>query len=277
MQQLEGKVAVVTGGASGIGQALARRFVADGMRVMLADIEGDALSAAARELREGGGQVAEYVCDVSDESQVIDLATETYEQFGTAHVVCNNAGGGGGLGNVWEIGQAEWDWVFGVNFWGVLNGIRAFVPRLIAQGEGHVVNTASLAGLKAAPFMGPYAATKHAVVAISESLSHELAGMGSPVRVSVLCPGFLRTRIAESDRNWPDALGDRPQIAGTPAGDFVSALVDAGGDPALLADRVSAAIVEERFFVLSEDRHAAVPHLRGKEAAEGSQPSLPQV
>lgn len=274
MRELEGKVAVVTGGASGIGFGMAQRFAAEGMRVMLADIEAEPLRAAAERLRESGAQAAEYLCDVSVEDQVIDLATETFEQFGTAHIVCNNAGVGGGGGNLWEIPQAAWDWTFRVNFWGVLHGIRAFVPRLIAQGEGHVVNTASLAGLKAMPFMGPYAATKHAVVAISETLAFELAIAGSAVKVSALCPGFVRTRIHESHRNWPVDLGPPPVDAESPMGDVVRGLVEGGIDPSELAGRVVDAIRTERFFVLSDDRHAALPRTRGEEAATGGQPTM---
>jgi NAD(P)-dependent dehydrogenase (short-subunit alcohol dehydrogenase family) len=278
MDPLSGKVAVVTGGASGIGFALAERFLAEGMQVMVADVEAGALADAVVRLRASARQpdaVAAFRCDVGDEPQVLDLATETYEQFGTAHVVCNNAGVGGGGGPLWEIPQPAWDWAFAVNLWGVLHGIRAFVPRLLAQGEGHVVNTASLAGLKAPPFMGPYNATKHAVVALSETLAHELASMGSPVRVSALCPGFIRTRIAESERNWPEHLGEAPAVTSSPMGDVIRGLVDAGGDPAELAGRVVTAIREERFFVLSQDEHAGVCHQRGNEAGSGAQPTMP--
>ena len=194
MDELSGKVAVVTGGASGIGFGLAEAFAAEGMKIVLADIEAAALAEAAEKLRAAGADVLDVVTDVSVEDQVIDLATNTYTHFGTAHIVCNNAGVGGGGGLMWEIPQSGWDWAFGVNFWGVLHGIRAFVPRLIEQQEGHIINTASIAGLKALPFMGPYTATKHAVVGISEALAFELAMTGSPVKVSVLCPGFIRTR-----------------------------------------------------------------------------------
>jgi NAD(P)-dependent dehydrogenase (short-subunit alcohol dehydrogenase family) len=277
MDQLRDKVAVVTGGASGIGYALAEQFLAEGMRVMIADIEVDALGAAHERLRAGGGDIAAFVCDVSDEGQVLDLATETYEQFGTAHVVCNNAGVGGGVGPIWEIGQPAWDWTFGVNLWGVLHGIRAFVPRLVAQGEGHVVNTASLAGLKAPPFMGPYNATKHAVVALSETLALELASIGSPVKVSALCPGFIRTAIAESDRNWPGPPGDRPASEGSEAGELIRQLVAGGGDPTDLAARVVDAIRADQFFILSEDEHAGVSRQRADEARSGAQPRLPAL
>jgi NAD(P)-dependent dehydrogenase (short-subunit alcohol dehydrogenase family) len=277
MEQLEGKVAVVTGGASGIGFGLAEAFAAEGMKVVLADIEAVALSDAAAKLRATGADVLDVVTDVSDEDQMIDLATNTYTHFGTAHIVCNNAGVGGGGGLMWEIPQSGWDWAFNVNFWGVVHGIRAFVPRLVEQHEGHVVNTASVAGLKALPFMSPYTATKHAVVGVSEALAFELAMTGSPVKVSVLCPGFIRTRIHESARNWPEALGDPPEIETSPIGDMVRGLVEGGKEPAELAARVVDAIRTDRFFILSDDRHAGVPAARGEEARTGAQPGVPEV
>jgi NAD(P)-dependent dehydrogenase (short-subunit alcohol dehydrogenase family) len=277
MEQLEGKVAVVTGGASGIGFGLARAFAAEGMKVVLADIEADALAEAAAKLRADGADVLDVVTDVSDEDQVVDLATNAYTHYGTAHVVCNNSGVAGGGGLTWEIGQPGWDWAFNVNFWGVLHGIRAFVPRLIEQHEGHIVNTASVAGLKALPFMSPYTATKHAVVGVSEALALELAMQGSPVKVSVLCPGFIRTRIHESTRNWPDSLGERPDIESSAIGDVVRGLVEGGMDPAALATRVVDAIRAERFFILSADEHARVPAARGEEARTGAQPAVPDV
>ncbi|MGZ4691355.1 MAG: SDR family NAD(P)-dependent oxidoreductase [Acidimicrobiia bacterium] len=277
MDDLAGKVAVVTGGASGIGFGMAEAFAAEGMKVVLADIEEAALAEAAEKLRASGADVLDVVTDVSVEDQMIDLATNTYTHFGTAHIVCNNAGVGGGGGLIWEIPQSSWDWTFGVNFWGVLHGIRAFTPRLIEQGEGHIINTASIAGLKALPFMSPYTATKHAVVGISEALAVELVMSGSPVKVSVLCPGFIRTRLLESERNWPSALGDAPQIEDSPVGDLVRGLIEGGKEPSYLAERIVAAVRSETFFILSDDAHARVPIARGEEARTGAQPSLPDV
>lgn len=275
MEQLSGKVAVVTGAASGIGRGLAERFAAEGMRVVLADVEVDPLHETADTLAARGAEVRAVPTDVSDPDAVLDLATVTFEHFGTAHVVCNNAGVGGGSGPSWEIAQNAWDWTFGVNFWGVLHGIRAFVPRLLAQQEGHVVNTASLAGLTTIPFMSPYAATKHAVVGLSEALALELAMLGSPVRVSVLCPGFIRTRIHESERNWPARLGAPPPGLGNDLlAESVRAAVAAGMDPADLAERVVAAIRDERFFILSDDDHAVLAQQRADDVRTGRQPRL---
>jgi NAD(P)-dependent dehydrogenase (short-subunit alcohol dehydrogenase family) len=275
MQDLAGKVAVVTGGASGIGFALAERFAADGMKVVVADIEAAALTEAAEKLRAGGADVLDVVTDVSDEGQVLDLATTTYSHFGTAHLICNNAGVTGAAGPTWEIAQAGWDWTFAVNFWGVVHGIRAFVPRLVEQGEGHVVNTASVAGLKALPFTSPYTATKHAVVGVSEALALELAMSGSPVKVSVLCPGFIRTRLLESVRNWPAELGEAPDVEQSVVGDLLRELVEGGTDPADLATRVVAAVRNDEFFILSDPEHAWVAETRGAETRSGEQPGLP--
>jgi NAD(P)-dependent dehydrogenase (short-subunit alcohol dehydrogenase family) len=277
MNELSGKVAVITGGASGIGFGMAEAFAAEGMKIVLADIEEAALTDAAVKLRAGGADVLDVVTDVSVEDQVIDLATNTYTHFGTAHIVCNNAGVGGGGGMAWEIPQSGWDWTFGVNLWGVVNGIRAFTPRLLEQQEGHIINTASVAGLKALPFMSPYTATKHAVVGLSEALAMELVLTGSPVKVSVLCPGFIRTRLIESERNWPTELGDAPRLGESVIGDTVRQLVDGGKDPAELGRRVVAAVKADHFFILSDDDHSSVSAARAEEVRTGTQPDLPDV
>src|ERR1019366_5622775 len=169
MRELRGKVAVVTGAASGIGRAMAERFAREGMKLVLADVQEKALSEARDAIASGGVEAIAVPTDVSKWEQVDALAKRTFEAYGAAHVLCNNAGVGVG-GVAWEMSGADWDWVVGVNQWSVVHGIRAFVPRMIAQGEGHVVNTASMAGLVTAPGMSVYCATKHAVVAISECL-----------------------------------------------------------------------------------------------------------
>ena len=203
MENLQGKVAVITGGASGIGKAMAAAAVAEGMKVVVADIEEGALKEAADELAAGGSDVLSVVTDVSDGASVRELRDRALDRFGAVHLVHNNAGVGTG-GPIWEVSEEDWRWILGVNLWGVVHGIATFVPVLLEQGEGHVVNTASIAGLTTAPFLGPYNATKQAVVAMSETLYKDLQAAGvSGIGVSVLCPGFVQTRIAESDRNRP--------------------------------------------------------------------------
>jgi NAD(P)-dependent dehydrogenase (short-subunit alcohol dehydrogenase family) len=250
MDDLEGKVAVVTGAASGIGRALADRWAESGMKVVLADVEQEPLDAARDELDAAGADVLAVRTDVSDGDQVDALAAATIEHFGAVHLVCNNAGvGGGGLS--WEASREDWDWVLGVNLWGVVHGIRAFVPHLVAQDEGHVVNTASIAGFAYGPFMGPYNASKAAVVAISETLKAELALQGSKVGVSVLCPGWVNTRIHESDRNRPGG----PESGGLLAeGREVMAQVLANGkQPDEVAHLVAAAVREGTTHIFTGD------------------------
>ena len=253
MDRLGGKVAVVTGAASGIGLALATALADEGMKLVLADVEEPALEAARAGLAEGGAEVLAVPTDVSDATQVEALAQATFERFGTAHVVCNNAGVGGG-GQLWELTLADWQWVLGVNLWGVIHGIRSFVPRLVEQGEGHVVNTASMAGLVSAPMMGPYNVSKHGVVSISETLSSELELAGSEVGVSVLCPGWVNTRIAESDRNRPDALRSPGEDTVSDEGrQMMAAFLASGMDPTDVAGLVVDAIEEGRLYVLTHD------------------------
>src|SRR5258706_11754428 len=208
MQSVRDKVAVVTGGASGIGYAMAERFAAEGMKVVLADVEPTALEAACGRLAAAGADVLGVPTDVACGAAVEVLARRTIERFGKVHVLCNNAGVSVG-GPLWEHTEDDWTWVLGVNLWGVVHGVRAFVPIMIRQNEpAHVVNTASLAGLTSNPFLGIYNVTKHGVVTISETLAQELAFVGAPVKVSVLCPGFVQTKIADSHRNRPTDLAD---------------------------------------------------------------------
>ena len=212
MEELQGKVAVITGGASGIGRAVADRAAGEGMKIVLGDIEEGPLKGAVDDLTSQGAEALGVLTDVSDGASVQALRDKALDRFGAVHLVHNNAGIGLG-GPIWEVSEEDWRWILGVNLWGVIHGIATFVPLLIEQGEGHVVNTASIAGLIAAPFLGPYNATKQAVVAISETLFKDLQAVGAPIGVSVLCPGFVQTRIADSERNRPEWAPDR-EVAG---------------------------------------------------------------
>ena len=207
MELREGQVAVVTGGGSGIGLALAERFAAAGLDLMLADVQEDALAEAAALVGRHGHRVETMRVDVSKQAEVQALVDATIERFGAVHVVCNNAGVGG-AGDPWFGPIESWEWVMGVNFWGVVYGCRAFLPHLI--GGGHIVNTASIAGLMPG-FAPPYDASKHAVVAVSEGLHHAMKMAGLPVGVSVLCPGWVNTKIIDSDRNYPAEFGPPPE------------------------------------------------------------------
>jgi len=275
MQNLAGKVAVVTGAASGIGLALSRRLGADGMRVMMADVEEPALAAAERSLAAEGIQTATTVTDVSDADSVDALAQATLGRFGAVHVVCNNAGVSR-AGPIWQIPLPIWKWTVGVNLFGLVHGLRSFMPHLIAQGEGHVVNTASIAGLLAPPLTGPYNATKHAVVAISESLYHELAAIGSPVGVSVLCPGHVRTGIYKAYRNWPARYGPWPEVDDSPDTaqwrQAMDATIGSGLDPAIIATAVRDAIVANQFWILTHPEFGGAVLDRYRGVVEGRNP-----
>lgn len=246
-------VAVVTGGGSGIGRALAERFAREGMRVVLADVDLIGLASAARRIAEAHGpdRVLAVPTDVRDPDAVEALAAATVEHFGAVHVVCNNAGVGSG-GVAWEVTPARWRWVVDVNLMGVAHGISAFVPHLLAQDRGHVVNTASAAGLLTGAGMAPYFATKHAVVAVSESLHLDLRNAHSTVGVSVLCPEWVRgTRIHDAERNLPAGVRDSSDREGAPLVDGVlRSLVNGGTDPDELAGEVLDAVRRDRFWVL---------------------------
>ena len=276
MKDLEEKVAVVTGAASGIGRALSDAFAAEGMHVVMADVEDDALAVAAKEVGEvgeGGTRVLAVRTDVSKGVDVDALAARTVDEFGTFHVVCNNAGVGSG-GTMWELTEADWAWVLGVNLWGVVHGIRAFVPRLVEQNEGHVVNTGSIAGLTSAPMMGPYNASKHAVVTISETLQRELALNASTVRVSVLCPGFVQTRIAESDRNRPDHLRNPVEPEMSDVGRELMKQIVATGLPASeVARQVVDAVKNDRFYVLPHPEMKTIVRTRMEDILEERSPA----
>lgn len=209
MRSLQGASVVVTGGASGIGLALAEAFGEQGARVALADVEADALERATARLDSLGITSAAVVADVSDRAAVEHLREVVEARFGPVDVLCNNAGVGPG-GVTWEIPHEVWEWVLGVDLWGVIHGIATFVPGMVKRGRGHVVNTASVAGLVASPGMAPYAAAKHAVIGISGALRQDLDRAGADVGVTVVCPSITRTRMNESGRNWPNRFGPVP-------------------------------------------------------------------
>jgi NAD(P)-dependent dehydrogenase (short-subunit alcohol dehydrogenase family) len=250
MNDLQGKVAVITGGASGIGRAVADQAAAEGMKIVLGDIEEGPLKEAVNELTGQGAEALGVVTDVADAASVRALRDQALDRFGAVHLVHNNAGIGLG-GPIWEVSEEDWRWILGVNLWGVINGVATFVPTLIEQGEGHVVNTASVAGLIAAPFLGPYNATKQAVVAISETLFKDLQAVGAPIGVSVLCPGFVRTRIAESERNRPHWAPDRDVAGAAELRGAVQSMVDGGIAPSTVAERVIDAVRTDTFYILT--------------------------
>ncbi len=274
MDDLRGKVAVITGGASGIGRALAERFAAEGMKLVLADIDEVTLRSTEVQLAEGGAEVLSVLCDTSLEAEVQALADAALARFGAAHVLCNNAGVIG-KGDAWRSPMSVWEWVVGINLYGVIHGIRAFLPIMEDQGEGHIVNTASMAGLVAVPGAAPYNVTKTGVVALSEGLYLELKATGSPVRVSALCPGFVRTNLARGQK-WQDRLGTDPGTAQTPMAQLMDAAltqgIDEGIDTTVVADAVVEAIRAEQFWILTHTDLRQLPVERMERAARQENP-----
>ncbi|MFY9783208.1 MAG: SDR family NAD(P)-dependent oxidoreductase [Acidimicrobiales bacterium] len=253
--ELEGKTAVITGGASGIGLATAKKFAAAKANLVLGDIEEGPLAKAVDDLRADGANVIGVRTDVTVEEDVIALREAALAEFSGAHVIFNNAGvaAGATIGTPTKV----WKWVLDVDLYGVIYGINAFVPLFMEQNEGHIVNTASLAGLGGAPGMGPYCAAKFAVVGLSESLFQELLLLGSNVGVSVLCPGFVRTRIHESSRNMPSDLVSYNE---NPTAKFIaeaaSQAVNAGIDAADVAALVEEAVITKKFWIFPHERSA---------------------
>lgn len=267
MKELVGKIAVVTGAASGIGRALANRFAAEGMRVACADIEEPPLDETVNAIRSEGGEAVAVVCDVSSWPSVAALRDACEETYGTAHVVCNNAGVAS-LGPVSETSLRSWEWCLGVNLWGVIHGCRAFVPAMIKRGSGHVVNTASVVGLLSSAGIGAYTVSKHAVVALSETLYAEMASAGTGVGVTCLCPGFVSTNIMDSHRNRPERYLD-PEPAHDVLDDSTRAAIremyDQTMPPEKVADQTVKAIQNNEFYLLTDqdfDREIAERHQR---------------
>ena len=262
MKDFQDKVAVVTGAASGIGHALAEKSAQEGMKVVLADVEERALKQAEEELKASGADVLAVQTDVSKAADVETLAKLAFDTYGGVHLLFNNAGVVAGT-TLWESSLVDWQWVLGVNLWGVIHGVHYFVPRMLEQDtEGHIVNTASIAGLVSGPG-GIYSVTKHGVVALSETLYHQLALGGARLKVSVLCPGFVNTRIVDAARNRPAELQNEPaERKVSPQEEtmlqFMRQAIQAGMPPHQVADIVFKAIRDETFYIL--------PHPQWKEA-----------
>jgi NAD(P)-dependent dehydrogenase (short-subunit alcohol dehydrogenase family) len=278
VRDLAGKVAVVTGGASGIGRAMATRFAREGMKLVLVDVEGGPLAEVTRAFEAGGVEVLARQLDVSDAASMDALAEATLGRFGAVHLVCNNAGVGSG-GPMWELTSEDWEFAMRPNLWGVIHGVRVFTRHLIAQDEGHIVNTASMAGLVSVPGMGPYNVTKHGVVTLSETLHHELTALGSRVGVSVLCPGHVNTRIWESDRNRPDELSatsaDMASEQMQATRETFRSLVLAGLSAEQVADRVHDAVLDGTFYIHTHENVFAAVEKRMQGILDGKRPALP--
>lgn len=219
MDELSGRTAVITGAGSGMGRAFALRFAAEGMSIVAADIQPDALAATVAELTAAGHQVAGIATDVADPDSVQRLADAAYDRFGAVHLLCNNAGVEGYLdGPIWAATAKDWEWTVGVNFWSVVHGVQAFVPRMLAGGEpGHIVNTCSMTAVVSAGNM--YAITKHAVLALTEVLALDLARRDAPIGVTALCPGIIATNLFRGSRNRPAALREDDDVSAHDAAD----------------------------------------------------------
>ena len=258
MREFAGKTAVVTGAASGMGLAFARRFAAEGMNVVLADIEQDALDAQVQRLEQEERSVLGVTVNTMRRETLERLRDETIERFGNVHILCNNAGvasmedAGAGMGRdlrgSWEVPDNTWDWVLGVNFWGVLHGIQVFVPHMLEHGEeGHIVNTASVAGL--IPSGGAYGVSKHAVLTLTEGLYQQFQQMGANLSASVLCPGLVDTKIGYAERNRPEEFGEQVEITPEMEAGILTTL-GGGMDASEVAEVVFNSIVEQRCYIL---------------------------
>jgi NAD(P)-dependent dehydrogenase (short-subunit alcohol dehydrogenase family) len=280
MKEFKGKVAVITGAASGIGRGIAERCVREGMKVVLADIDEAELAKAETELKAEGGTVLGVRTDVSKRSDVELLARKALDAFGQVHLLFNNAGIAAG-GAPWEATWNDWEWVIGVNLWGVIHGVKVFAPLMLAQNsECHIINTSSTAGLIVGSSSAPYAVTKHAVVALSESLYLALQQRNSLVKVSVLCPGMVRTNIANAERNRPDDLRNEP-VAMTPemqAGlAAFKAALEGATPPQQVANVVFEAIKNEQFYILSHPEWTEVIQLRTDKLLKLENPQNPMA
>ncbi|MGD0313611.1 MAG: SDR family NAD(P)-dependent oxidoreductase [Acidimicrobiales bacterium] len=278
MQEFEGKTAVVTGAGSGIGRALALAFAGEGMQVAVADLDRQALAETEALLTEASPstEVLARECDVSDVAQIGALADAVFDRWGQVHLLCNNAGVFVG-GFIWDRPPADFEFVLGANLWGILHGIRAFVPRMMAQGtEGHIVNTSSVAGLFGAPFEAPYAISKFAAFAASESLANDLVAAGSLLKASVLCPGMISTNIVDSDRHRPERLATKFTEDQRFVSDYLASAVADGMDPAEVARIVIEAVRAEQFLILTHDSYPKELETRVEALVARRLPDIPE-
>lgn len=278
MKDFSGKVAVITGAASGIGLALTKKCLAEGMQVVMADIQQDALDNAAAALQaEGNNNILAIRTDVSVKEEIEALAKTAIEQFGAVHLLFNNAGVGGG-GTTWESTEKDWEWVIGVNLWSVIHGVRVFTPLMIAQDtECHIVNTASIAGLLGGTTNACYAVTKHGVVALTENLYADLKNQNLKVSTSVLCPGFVNTNIHDSGRNRQQTLANDGDAGPTEEQlenrKNFKVFLEQNMQPEQLAEIVFEGIKEEKLYILTHTDFNQMIQERAKNITSGTNPT----
>ncbi|MBT5773937.1 MAG: SDR family NAD(P)-dependent oxidoreductase [Dehalococcoidia bacterium] len=291
MQEFEGKVAVVTGAASGIGRAMADRFAEAGMKVVLGDVEEQALDRAVTAMRQAEHDVIGVLCDVSTEAGVQNLADRAVEAFGGVHILCNNAGvvvGGSIVGDrdqyIWEQPLSDWQWTLDVNLWGVIHGVRIFTPIMLAQNEpGHIVNTSSTAGLTTGGTLGVYGVSKHGVTRLTEALYFHLRDAGAQIGCSLLCPGGVRTQIAAASRNRPDERLEhdihRLDAAETDqrSDDWATRIGETGQDPSEIAEKVFTAINDDQFYILTHETQDPNLRMRFANILERRNPEVPDL
>ncbi|MBD53341.1 MAG: hypothetical protein CL450_08675 [Acidimicrobiaceae bacterium] len=266
MNKLEGKTAVVTGAASGMGLAMARRFAVGGMNVVLADINESKLSDVVDEIRTTGGQAQGIVTDVSLEADNIKLLDFAVDAYGTADLVCLNAGVQGSIGRSWALSKDDYSWTLGILLDGVIHGVRTFVPEMVERDEGHVVLTASIAGHISSPFGAPYNVAKHGVATLAETLFHELKVEGSNVGVTCLCPGFVNTNIVNDTASRPaGSVGSAIDDRGDQMLELTQRVLSAGLDPEVVGQQVFDAVVNKQFWLFTDDNWDAPIMARANE------------
>ena len=277
MQELKGKVAVITGAAEGIGKAIAVAAAAEGMRLVLADISDTLLNSTVQELRQTGAEVIGVVTDVAKESDIQTLADQAYAQFGHVHLLVNNAGVAFAK-SAWETTAKDWEWIMGINLYGITHALRIFIPRMLASDEvAHIVNTASVAGLIAEPALAAYNVSKFGVVALSESLHHDLSLRKSKIGVSVLCPSWVKTRIIDAERNrkTEDRIqADQLEKVSQKTGAAINKAVEAGISPQQVASDVITAVKANTFYILTHPETKPAVAIRSEDILQGRPPSL---